>query len=275
MTFHKGIAVTYNYTEEAREVKFQKGSYLFELWGGQGGTKDQNHSLGGYASGIFTFTEETTLFLITGGKGTISDTNPKGGTNGGGDGKVGYNSPECGGGGGATDIRTKINELSSRIIVAGGGGGFGTYINTTFYGGDGGGYEGNDGQNWKANDALVNGKKATQTRGGIGVTYQNFSTKDGAFGNASTGIGSAYSGGGGGGGYFGGSGAYETGGGGGSGYVSPLFKSSVLEKGNELTQKHYGDGLIIVTLLNHYIGATCIINRRMPFIPPIQILCMF
>ena len=261
MRFERGVSVEFEYKGYPEEIEVPIGEFLFQVWGGQGGTADSTRCRGGYSSGKFMFLRPTTLYIFVGGKGEWGG-NSKGGFNGGGDG-YSKSSVKSGGGGGASDIRLIRDDLSSRIIVAGGGGGTGTYVNTASSGGEGGGLEGNDGTNWNEGP-IVNGKKGNQTSPGMGVVYQSnhdgkiAHTENATFGNGSNGIGIWYAGGGGGGGYFGGSGAYETGGGGGSGYVSPLFYSVTTLKGNELTDDlvHTGNGKIILTLISKYQQAT-------------------
>lgn len=94
---------------------------------------------GGFASGVLTLTESTTLYVSVGGQGnkaikTKSNTTLAGGFNGGGTGKCGYYNNYCGGGsgGGASDIRIGTNSVYARVIVAGGGGAAGSCITTSY-----------------------------------------------------------------------------------------------------------------------------------------------
>lgn len=146
-------------SSSSQSIYLQKGKYLLEVWGGQGGSgiwtasDDRNGSFyeggkGGYSKGIIELDNPTTLYVTVGGKGNgalSTDYNNvgtvvTGGYNGGGNGM--YNKFDAysmsvkqlgGGGGGATHIATKTGllknlstSLDSIIIVAGGGGGAGS-----------------------------------------------------------------------------------------------------------------------------------------------------
>ena len=250
MRFQKDVPVEIKYCGAEETLELSKGKYRFQLWGAQGGTENLTSARGGFVAGIISFTQKTKIFIRVGGQGEISSNQPKGGFNGGGDGFIGTHNAKAGGGGGATDIRLISTNLSSRILVAGGGGGDGCY-SITYSGGSGGGLEGTDGERWTVNSAQVNGKKGTQVSGGQGVKYA-VSSQNGTSGYGSAGVGIEWSGGGGGAGYFGGSGAYETGGGGGSGYISPMVQAEISLRGDQLTGKliHIGNGLVIITLLS-------------------------
>ena len=123
----------YAYTGTVQEFKVPKsGSYKIEVWGASGGDAYNNKYLhanshggrGGYSAGTVNLTENTTLYVVVGGRGKYGSGYIAGGFNGGGTG--GANG--SGSGGGATDVRLKsgvleTDSLNSRIIVAGGGGG--------------------------------------------------------------------------------------------------------------------------------------------------------
>ena len=123
----------YAYTGTVQEFKVPKsGSYKIEVWGASGGDAYNNKYLhanshggrGGYSAGTVNLTENTTLYVVVGGRGKYGSGYVAGGFNGGGTG--GANG--SGSGGGATDVRLKsgvleTESLNSRIIVAGGGGG--------------------------------------------------------------------------------------------------------------------------------------------------------
>ena len=114
------------------------GTYRIELWGASGGSGLTNGRInipggkGAYTKGEIKLNAGDKLYIYVGGKGTNGTygTVVKGGYNGGGTGEWDHNDDEASGsGGGATDVRT-INGnwnndagLSSRIMVAAGGGG--------------------------------------------------------------------------------------------------------------------------------------------------------
>ena len=123
----------YSYTGTVQEFKVPtNGNYKIEVWGASGGDAYNNKYLhanshggrGGYSAGTVNLKENTTLYVVVGGRGKYGGGYVAGGFNGGGTG--GANS--SGSGGGATDVRLKsgvleTESLNSRIIVAGGGGG--------------------------------------------------------------------------------------------------------------------------------------------------------
>ena len=80
---------------------------------GGGGNDQSSGGLGGWVQASLSVTAGQMLYIYVGGDGST-------GFNGGGYGDYGYYE-----GGGATDIRTISGNLTSRLIVAGGGGGFG------------------------------------------------------------------------------------------------------------------------------------------------------
>lgn len=187
------IAVTF--TGGRQEITLPPGRYRLRLWGAKGGADQGGDGCsGGYAEGILTLYEPTTLYIYIGGQGKGAATNTGGGFNGGGN-AGGYGS--SGAGGGASDVRLRIDSLYSRVIVAGGGAGSGVTAASINNYGWGGGLEGGP------NNA---GQKAGQTYG-----Y--------AFGQGGH-RGAANDGGGGGGGWYGGYAATaDHSGAGGSGYV--------------------------------------------------------
>jgi len=147
------------------------------------------------------------------------------GGNGGTDGTGGYNGGGAGfaggwGGGGASDIRTILGNLSSRIMVAGGAGGSGYYTNVNYYLGGQAGCAGASGVQGAANPNVATSYGGSQTEGGLG--FYNSASYTGSVGTSGVGgaaaINSYAYGGGGGGGYFGGGGGSGTAGGGGSSY---------------------------------------------------------
>ena len=126
-------------------------------------------------------------------------------------------------GGGATDIRLTngdwdhFNSLKSRIIVAGGGGGFG-YSWSVYFPGVGGGLNGQDA--YGSRIWTFAGTGGSQTSGGIGYESDKYTGLNGLFGKGGNGYGNYDGGGGGGGGYYGGSGGIVDSGSGGSSFIS-------------------------------------------------------
>ena len=189
--------------------------YQVELWGAQGGTNES--AIGGkgaYTKGIIHLTRGEKLYVYVGGAGGTSA-----GYNGGG---FPYSTSYGRGGGGATDIRlvsgpwNDSKGLSSRIMVAGAGGGAYKYYNSYVHNG--------------APAGTLVGKEGTATNtcistGGTQVSGGNCSLS--TAGNGSCGRGGNGSGAssGGGSGYYGGAGRYDksgsgSGAGGGSSYIS-------------------------------------------------------
>ena len=202
------------------------GTYKIELWGAQGGIANSSYGNGGsgaYTSGEVKLTAGNRIYVYVGS--SPGNFILEGGWNGGGN---GYNgSYTARGGGGATDIRTKLtsgvnlwnepDSLRTRIMVAAGGGG-GSYYNTSFtsHGGSAGGLIGNNGMGtWNS----FYGTGGTQTVGGH--LYTSSTTTVGQFGYGSIGGSHGNSSGGGGAGWYGGGGGNGIGGGGGgSSYIS-------------------------------------------------------
>jgi len=161
---------------------------------------------GGYMSASIAVTPGQVLYIYVGCSGSdYSSGSPNGGYNGGGNGEW------CGlGGGGATDIRTDSNELATRLVVAGGGGGSGSYSSGAFgTGGNGGGMIGGTGGGYGG------GLGGSQTSGGCSSGSYGICGSVGSGGSANQ----SHSGGGGGGHFGGGSGNQETGAGGGSSHT--------------------------------------------------------
>ena len=115
------------------------GTYLFEAWGAQGGNDGKKGGHGGYASGTYTITGDTTVYIVIGGAGASSCGGTGGGYNGGGNSGT-YGS--SGAGGGATHFATATGTLNSLkgnkgavLLVAGGGGGGGNGTDCAGWGG--------------------------------------------------------------------------------------------------------------------------------------------
>ncbi len=203
----------------------------FDAVGAQGG---RSGGAGGKVTGSLV-TIPDTLYIYVGGAGNFGP-EAAGGFNGGGMAAAGPELP--GSGGGATDIRTST-DISSRIVVAGGGGARGAGLGSG--GGAGGGLVGAGGRTAQGGG----GSGGSQLSGGIGG-LPNGSGSAGQAGSLGTGGAGGSStllgGGGGGGGYFGGGGGGSDsdiccsgagGGGGGSSYVDPaLVFGAVLTQGS-------------------------------------------
>ena len=181
---------------------------IIDCYGAQGGIgkkfSNSYAGLGGYISSQITVTPGQILYVYVGGQGQFETL---GGYNGGGHARLGGGIDSCDtSGGGASDVRLFLHDISSRLVVAGGGGGAGT-LST---GGAGGGIMGGSG---------------TGIFGGRGGGIDNINERLRGTSILSQGIDSGYCGGAGGGGHHGGFGAHLGGGGGGSSYsVGPILQ---------------------------------------------------
>ena len=198
--------------------------------------------LGGSISSTVTVTPGQILYILVGGAGGIYTA----GFNGGG---RGHCSCEwcyggSGGGGGATDIRTSLSDLGSRLVVAAGGGGAGydgsNYNSIGMEGGAGGGFEGvAGGEDGYYSYSYYNygGGGGTATSGGSGgacCVYYNFYGygSNGYFGMGGDGEYGTCGAGGGGGWYGGGGGSWNGGGGGSSYSVANAVTTAGVRSGN-------------------------------------------
>ena len=195
--------------------------YEFSLYGASdGGGPGSSPQQGGEAFGNKVFNAGTEIHVYVGGQGDAggnADAGPcstrSGGFNGGGRGSQGGS-----GGGGATDIRTTLGSLNSRLLVAGGAGGcgYGGSPGCDFQGGDGGGLTGDAG----SFSHTTGGSGGTQSAGG---TSPHSSAANGSFGQGGNNAQCNDEGGGGGGWYGGAAGGLDnTTGGGGSSYVDGM-----------------------------------------------------
>jgi hypothetical protein len=235
--------VVFNKTEQVESWQVPDGvtEIEFEVYGAQGGA---NGGRGGFVSGTLGNLPEQ-LTIVVGGEGARG-ANLNGGYNGGG--YSGGRDGNPGSGGGASDIRFG-SALSDRVVVAGGGGGFGGPVGGS--GGAGGGEIAADGAAGQGGA----GAGGSQVSGGAGGRSNSGNT-NGASGRL--GIGgeggytfSGYGGGGGGAGYFGGGGGGADtdtccldagGGGGGSSFANTTYASNVsFQPGTRA-----GDGQIIL-----------------------------
>lgn len=222
-----GDTIIFPCVGRTEHIRLPMGTFVMKCYGGDGGCRlDLNKAArGGYAEGTVTIPHETDVYVTVGGSGIgTGPINPTYGTqyhqtamfNGGGAPGVMGNTKSSAGGG-ATDIRIGSDSLYSRIIVAGGAGGFGAYI-----GGVGGGATGG---------TATGGYGTTPGPGTQTESPQNadYPTINGGFGYGGNGVAitnSSQFSGAGGGGWFGGSGTQpnassdnDRGGCGGSGYV--------------------------------------------------------
>lgn len=238
----------FNYTGEAQSVVLKPGVYKLECWGAQGGSINSTYygGKGGYSVGLITIMADTTIYVRVGGQGGGGTaTGAKtGGFNGGG---AGYTSSstyvECGGGG-ASDVRIDRDSIYARVIVAGGGGGAGSYNTSNRYnGGYGGGTTGGTGSQYSTSYKAGTGGSETVR----GTSYYGSTENSTTYGTlAAFGVGgSAISGNtsyqiaGGGGGWYGGGYSRRGPGGGGSGYVYTANTASNYPSGSLLNSSHY------------------------------------
>ena len=257
----------FGYKGVCEEITLERGNYLLQVWGAQGGlcSCDDSHSRGGYSHGIIKLHSSQSFTVCVGGKGTNSSrTNAQGGFNGGGNSAIGSKN-QCGGsGGGATDITLK-SDNSQKIIIAGGGRGSIEYTMNEnppdYCGGYGGGASGGDGEGGKEMNLGKGGKTYEyDNQGKFEGTIDIEGTK-GTLGKGGNGATTEYSSaGGGGGGYYGGGGGADIGsGGGGSGYVHWLVNGKTLSGIQKFPNPegsyeigHPGDGYAIITKLKIY-----------------------
>ena len=224
-----GTAFRLSYTGNTQTLTTANTSaeYLFSLYGSAAGTgNNSNGGNGGLAQGSKTFSASTTLYVYVGGQGDaggVADTGSAhsrtGGFNGGGRGTRGGS-----GGGGATDVRTGLGDLTSRLIVAGGGGGCGNGSCSNR-----GGHGGNTtGENGTGGSSI--GYGGTQSAGGCSSSGNGAAC-------ASLGVGADNiqdnDEGGGGGGYYGGGagGNSNSAAGGGSSYTGGMDGDESLSRG--------------------------------------------
>lgn len=228
-----------------------------EAWGAQGGgSLDCEHAImvlqndggkGGYASGELNVMSGQLLYIVVGGEGKPGlNYRHDGGYNGGGDGGL-----FGAGGGGATDVRTILHDLDSRLIVAGGGGGGNTGFPDAGTGGNGGATIGQDGL------ALYvftpGGGGGMQASGGTAGYAPGQPGSWGKGGNAGDGENQFHISGGGG-GWFGGGSAYAAGGGGGSSNLWGVHDSTTI------AGVRSGNGQVVITLLESNMCSTCVLS---------------
>ena len=220
-------------------------TYKMECWGAKGSNCSYGGigGNGGYTMGTISF-GKISLYVFVGGGGAYDTTT--GGWNGGGNGYIGPTQFGYGGGG-ATDIRVYVNSMKawddtesikSRIMVAGGGGGSGSYNQTPSVGGAGGGLQGQGGYQvpgYTWSGIGYSGTGGTQTDGGevgqadgqAAININNEKLNSGGLGYGGYHYGKKYANfgaPGGGSGYWGGAAANRGhgGGGGGSSFISGM-----------------------------------------------------
>ena len=220
-------------------LTLQKGIYQIDVFGAQGGGYNGNGGKGGLSSGIMRIFEAKIYFVFVGAQG-LTETNgvPNATFGGGGSGYSYCDNQHVSSGGGASDIRTSVHDLESRIIVAGGGGGGGKHdFGYNNIGGSGSGNNGQDGQGKgiSGSGAFVDktGLNGNVGKLGFGGNSTQATSKDGC---------------GGGGGYYGGNAGVSNAasGGGGSGFVKKSFFKYIQTE----TGVRTGHGYISITRIS-------------------------
>ena len=245
---------TFNYTGGQQTFTVPAGVTMITIQakGAQGGTailSTGTPGKGGSVTATIPVTAGESLHVFVGGQGRngqFSGSGGSGGFNGGGAGHA-----VSGGGGGASDVRRLVTDLTSRLIVAGGGGGTGMG-NNGGVGGSGGVGGGGNGSNGIAATVGGGGQGGTLVAGGEGGTPNGSAGSLGTGG--SFGFGTFGPGGGGGAGYFGGGGGGGApavpsssvgaggGGGGGSSFAIPSATGVIMEQGTQS-----GDGQVVIS----------------------------
>jgi hypothetical protein len=242
--------VTCNYTGGMQTWTVPAGivSATFHVFGAQAGGGNVGGGNGGEATATTTVVPGALITAVVGGRGQNVFGSGAGGYNGGG--AAGSNATGSSGGG-ASDVRVGGVALAARVLVAGGGGGAGTF---NIGGGAGGGLSGAGGGSWIATSGGGGGTQVGPGGGGSGngcCGGPGTTGSSGIGGNGGSSI-SGIGGGGGGGGYYGGGGGGdESGGGGGSGFgpVGTTFA----------TGNHGGNGVVTITytLRSTSVGVIC------------------
>ncbi|EAX86413.1 loricrin, putative [Trichomonas vaginalis G3] len=267
MVFLRYSGSVFNFT-------LSKGTYIFKLWGAQGGFWGNPKSgLGAYSEGVFTASANIILFGYVGKQGSCSNTMilPKSFFGGGRNCVGNLTQKSCSGG--ESTVIALDREFNKPLIGAGAGAGSGNFGEIEYPGGFGGPFaeDGYGNASWFTDEQakILRGKGATTTQPGKGGFYSDFekikpncsgltgTRYQGGDGNCT----SFASSGGGGSGYFGGGGGSDlAGGGGGSSYASPEMYNVMLYGGDKyfldengfLSQGHAGNGIISVEKTNPY-----------------------
>jgi hypothetical protein len=228
---HGAQAFDYTGADQSFVVPECASQLTIEAWGAQGGgsvgcdAPEEDGGLGGYAVGTMPVTPGQTLYVMVGQKGGMGPA-PASFNGGGPSGEYG------GSGGGASDVRTDLVNLATRLLVAGGGGGGDTGCPNHGTGGPGGGLAGGPGVSLQSYPIAGGG-----SQNGGGAAGQNSSPGTLGLGGGT----GAYHESGGGGGYYGGGGAYAAGGGGGSCFLGNASNASCM------AGVQMGDGKIVLT----------------------------
>ena len=219
-SFSVGDILNCPYSGSIKSITLPKGTYKLECWGAQGGSySDTYHGgFGGYSIGTLLLDSPRTLYLVSGGSGSVKNSSGyiDGGYNGGGGARASNSRNLAGAGGGATHISLSDGLLStlsgnkeSVLIVAGGGGGSASIF--TFSSGYKRGSGGNGGGSSGENGTVIYRNYTTPTGGtqNSGGTVDSHLSSASSYVAASFGQGSYAKTGttpGGGGGYGGGTG---------------------------------------------------------------------
>lgn len=261
---------TFSYTGGAQNFRVPKGVKQIKVVarGGKGAGSPAVYP--GRVTAVIPVKPGEELVIFVGGDASGTT----GGFNGGGSGGPGaYNGANGRGGGGASDVRARGEELSDRVVVAGGGGGDGGvgywFGCVTPTGGKGGGLTAGNGSGGPASHAACGqgGAGGGQSGGGQGGAGGNTcdgnngdSGASGALGTGGSGASGSPNagagGGGGGGGYYGGggggsgcksAGSYNAGGGGGGGGSSYAESSATDVKMWQGWKNSVTNGLVVLS----------------------------
>jgi len=258
---------TYSWTVPAGVFSVQ-----VDMAGGRGG----NHfsgaigGRGGRVQAIIPVTPGQSLQINVGGSGTNGQSTwtwYSGGFNGGGNGYRG------GGGGGASDIRIGGTALTSRVLVAGAGGGAGWNCGNE-KGGDGGGLVAQDGWYCGSFNPQHSGGGGTQTQGGNGATSYIGGSGSLGQGQNAWGSSSCSGHGAGGGGYYGGGGAGCGGsGGGGSSFAAATATNVTHTQGFQNSNGYVNLSWTIAVCESARIPAVVTVNLTPPTANSVSALC--
>ncbi|EAX96656.1 loricrin, putative [Trichomonas vaginalis G3] len=264
----------FRYSGSVFNFTLSAGTYIFKLWGAQGGYWNNKRSgLGAYSEGVFNATSDIILYGYVGKQGSCSSSIVllKNFFGGGSNCLGSLKRRSCSGG--ESTVIAFDREFDNPLIVAGAGAGCGNHDENEYAGGFGGPFaeDGYGNAAWFTEEQakILRGKGATTAQPGLGGFYSDFERKRP---NCSGWTGSRYQGGdgnctslasagGGGSGYYGGGGGADlSGGGGGSSYASPQMFNVMLYGGDKffmdengsITQGHAGNGVISIEKTKPY-----------------------